>query len=309
MQAVELDHVGLAVAERGEAERFFGETLRLRRDRTGLFRIGRGALELLAVSTEGGASRPTREGIDHLALRIANLERATRDAADAGVPAGGGGECLFGASQVAWLDPNATLGVRICLVERWADGSDRVPGADGLIERIDHVGIASEDNLRAHAVFTQLGLPLESSQTDTEVRVPAEFFVSDKYGVVFNTRPAVAVGGLKVAFFNVGDCDLEVLQDFDPNTASQRPAREVGTKRDQSAISRFIQTRGPGAHHIALKVSNLDAMLRRLESAGVDLIDRGGRPGSRRAEIAFLHPKSTHGVLFHLVQREELAEE
>lgn len=129
---------------------------------------------------------------------------------------------------------------------------------------------------------------MESSQTDTEVRVPTEFFVSDKYGVVVRTRPAETVGSLRVLFITVGDCELEILQDFDP-----------------SAISRFVETRGPGLHHVALKVRDIDAALGHLEAGGVRLIDREGRPGSRRAQIAFLHPRSTHGVLFHLVEREE----
>lgn len=308
MQIEGLDHVGLAVADRGGAERFFGETLGLERDAAGLFRVGRSAFELLDVAPNAGSTGRAREGIAHLGLRIASVEAAIAEAERLGLPTRAGGECaLGGGGAVAGIDPPATAGVRVYLVERETTDDRSVLGAGGLIERIDHVGVASVDNVRARQVFAdRLGLPIESSQTDTEVRVPTEFFVSDKYGVVFRTRPAEAVGGLRVLFIAVGDCELELLQDFDPSTAAGRPSAEVGsTRRDQSAISRFVETRGPGLHHVALKVRDIGGMLDRLDAAGVALIDRAGRPGSRRAQIAFLHPRSTHGVLFHLVEREE----
>ena len=305
-----LDHVGLAVADRTAAERFFAETLGLERDGGGRFRVGKSAFELLDVAADAGATGRAREGIAHLGLRVANLEDAADEANRLGLPTRAGGDCALGpGGAVAHLDPAGTAGVRVCLVQRATADERSVPGADGLIERIDHIGVASADNTRARDVFAGLlGLVVESSQTDTEVRIPAEFFVSDKYGVVFKTRAAETVGGLRVLFSTVGDCELEILQDFDPSTAIERAAAQVGsTKRDQGAISRFVETRGPGLHHVALKVRDVDAMLRRLEAGGVTLIDRRGRPGSRRAQIAFLHPKSTHGVLFHLAEREEVA--
>jgi methylmalonyl-CoA epimerase len=305
MRIESLDHVALAVADRVRAEGFFGRTLGLERDSSGRYRIGRTAFELLDAPPEG-ASGGSREGIVHLALGVSDLESVPRELARVDLPTGPPGACPSAPSSV-WLDPDGTAGVPLCLVKRApADGSSAV-GADGLIERIDHVGVASTDNAGTRELFAgQFGLAVESSQTDTEVRIPAEFFVSDKYGVAFNTRPAEAVGGLRVTFFTLGDCELEVLQDIDPTTAVERAAAEAGTRRDQSAISRFVQKRGPGLHHIALKVRDLDAMLRRLEADDVTLIDHRGRPGSRRAQIAFLHPKSTHGVLFHLVQRDEV---
>ena len=303
-----LDHIGVAVADRRGAERFYGAALGLERSADGLFRLGQSAFELLTAPPESSSPGPARQGIAHLALQVVNLQQARGELAVAGLSARLEGGCAPNSpAQVAWLEREQTAGVPLCLVERPQAIGGSVPGADGLIERIDHIGIASADNARAHADFNErLGLPVESTQTDTEVRIPAEFFVSDKYGVAFNTRPAEAVGGLKVTFFTVGDCDLEVLQDYDPRTAAERAAAESGTKRDQSAISRFVQRRGPGPHHVALKVRDIEAMLRRLVSQGVDVLDSQGRPGSRRARIAFLHPQSTHGVLFHLVEREAL---
>lgn len=304
MQIDGLDHIGIAVADRSAAERFYGDTLGLERDDAGRFRIGRTAFELLDLETLRAADRAARQGIHHLALAVADLDRAALAASQSGLLTPGGAA----RQPPTWLDRAATLGVRFCLVERSGSEGRSWTGADGLIERVDHIGVASADNAAAHHVFGGLlGLPVESTQTDTEVRIPAEFFVSDKYGVALTTRPALAVGGLRVSFFSVGDCELEVLQDFDPATAAGQASEVEGsTRRDQSAITRFVRTRGPGAHHVALKVGEVGATLRRLEAAGVELIDRVGRPGSRRARIAFLHPASTRGVLFHLVEREAL---
>lgn len=77
------------------------------------------------------------------------------------------------------------------------------------------------------------------------------------------------------------------------------------TRQDQGAIGRFIAARGPGLHHLALKVADIDATLAALARAGRRLIDPVGRPGSRRARIGFIHPGGGfHGLLVHLVQRE-----
>jgi methylmalonyl-CoA epimerase len=76
------------------------------------------------------------------------------------------------------------------------------------------------------------------------------------------------------------------------------------TKQDQGAITRYVQTRGEGLHHLALKVVDIDAALSSLRDIGVDLIDQKGRPGSRRARIGFIHPKSMGGILVHLVERD-----
>jgi methylmalonyl-CoA/ethylmalonyl-CoA epimerase len=107
-----------------------------------------------------------------------------------------------------------------------------------------------------------------------------------------------------VAFVTVGDCELEFLEDFDPRHGAWVSADRPGTtKQDQGAIARFIAARGPGLHHVALKVADIDRALTTLGSAGLTLIDRAGRPGSRRALIGFVHPKSFGGVVLHLVQR------
>ena len=126
------------------------------------------------------------------------------------------------------------------------------------VERIDHVGVASADNEKTTGVFSgKLGCPVESTQTDMEVRMAIETFSSDKYGVVYHNRPPQPVGGLRIAFLSIGDCDLELLEPFDPEPEHAEPAGPVhdrpgNTRGDRGAIGRYIERRGPGLHHLAL---------------------------------------------------------
>ena len=116
------------------------------------------------------------------------------------------------------------------------------------------------------------------------------------------------IGGLQVAFVTVGDCELEFLQNFDPQHEGVVDHGARGTTRqDQGAISRYIASRGPGLHHIAFKVGDIDRLLTHLAGAGYEVIDPVGRPGSRRAHIGFIHPRSLGRILIHLVERKDLA--
>ena len=69
-----------------------------------------------------------------------------------------------------------------------------------------------------------------------------------------------------------------------------------------SPITRFLETRGPGLHHVAFEVADCAAAIARLVERGVRMIDAAPRPGSHNTTIAFVHPKSTGGVLIELVQ-------
>lgn len=69
-----------------------------------------------------------------------------------------------------------------------------------------------------------------------------------------------------------------------------------------SPVSAFLQKRGPGLHHLAYRVTNVAAAIAQLEAAGVQMIDRAPRPGAHGTRIAFVHPKSTGGVLTELVE-------
>ena len=86
--------------------------------------------------------------------------------------------------------------------------------------------------------------------------------------------------------------------------SGQRHGQAGSTKQDQGAITRFVQSRGRGLHHVALKVRDIDATLAGMAGAGLPMIDTRGRPGSRRAQIGFPHPKALGGILMHLVQRD-----
>jgi methylmalonyl-CoA epimerase len=196
--------------------------------------------------------------------------------------------------------PGLAHGVRINVVA--AASTSPAPRPSSVF--LDHVGVASADNARAVELFCgRLGFPLESQQTDMEYRIPVESFVSDRYGVIHHTRQPEAVGGLRVAFVTVGEFELEFLQDI---YATDGAAAAVGagtTRGDQSAIARYVTTRGPGLHHLALRVTEIDGVLHRLAAEGLPLIDQRGRPGSRRARIAFVHPRWLGGLLIHLVER------
>ena len=266
------------------------------------FGVGASALVLFAPGDPflGGAGKP---GVHHVALAVDDLGAAARACAAAGVPPADAAPSIgLAGRRRRLLSRDATAGVVTWLTEPL----DAPASGGGWVERIDHIGVASAANARAVEAFVQrLGCPLESTHTDLEVRIPVESFTSDKYGAVYHTRPPEPVGGLRVAFVTIGDCELEFLQDFDPRHGTALAHGQPGTtKQDQSAITRFIDSRGAGLHHLSLKVTDIDAALASLARAGHAVIDRVGRPGSRRARIGFLHPKSLGGVLVHLVERD-----
>ena len=95
----------------------------------------------------------------------------------------------------------------------------------------------------------------------------------------------VASQHVDVVFVGAGPARLELLQ---PTTAD-------------SAVGRFLARRGPGLHHIAYRVADLEAELARLAAAGAELIDRVPRAGAGGHRVAFIHPRSTGGVLVELV--------
>ena len=268
--------------------------------------VGESAIALFGPGHEFVGSA-VRSGVHHVAIAAAD---PAAHAAARGFAGGGATPGLDGGRQFTLAAP-ATCGIATRLCE--PIGTSRNPAVSELVERIDHIGVACEDNRTAGEVFTgQLGCPVESAQTDFEIAQAIESFTSDKYGVVYHSRPPEPVGGLRVSFLTVGDCELELLQPFDPRDAAD--GRTVGPQRgapgntrgDKGAIARYIERRGPGLHHVALKVPDIDALLARLAAAGHRMIDRVGRPGSRRARIGFIHPASLGGLLLHFVERDDL---
>ncbi len=266
-----------------------------------LFALGRSALAVFPLG-HPMLDADVKPGVNHIALGVDDLDAAAALAAQAGVAAQGTPTAGLGGRKTLLLARASTVGVRTRLTGR----VELVPRADAAVERIDHLGVASADVFEDERLFAgKLGFVVESRQTDMEVSLAVESFTSDKYGVVYHNRAPEPVGGLRVAFISVGDCELEFLANFDPRQGAQIAHGQAGsTRQDQGAITRFVASRGRGLHHVALKVRDIDAVLAGMAGAGLPMIDVKGRPGSRRALIGFPHPGATGGILMHLVQRD-----
>ena len=97
----------------------------------------------------------------------------------------------------------------------------------------------------------------------------------------------VADQKVKTAFFKAGQTKLELLEPTDP----------------ESPVAKFIEKRGEGIHHLAFAVDGVDQALEEAADKGIRLIDKKPRPGAEGLNIAFLHPKSTFGVLTELCEK------
>ena len=268
-----------------------------------VFAVGKSALALFPPG-HPLVDGETRSGVHHLALGVDDIDAAVARVAAVGVPAADGTvERGLGDRRVRRLARETTVGVRIVLTEPL----ELAPVVDGPVQRIDHIGVASTDVSEDERLFCgRLGFAVESRQTDMEVSIAVESFTSDKYGVVYHSRAPQPVGGLRILFVTVGDCDLEFLANFDPRQGAQVQHGQAGTTRqDQGAIARFVASRGRGLHHVAVRSPDVDALLGSMAAAGLPMIDTTGRPGSRRALIGFPHPKALGGVLMHVVQRSD----
>jgi methylmalonyl-CoA/ethylmalonyl-CoA epimerase len=131
-----------------------------------------------------------------------------------------------------------------------------------MFEQIDHVGVAVRDLEGAVALFR------------------------DTFGMPLVHREVVEEQGVEAVLLDVGDSHIELL----------RPLGE------ETPVGRFVAKRGPGLHHVAYRVANVDATLEQLRAAGVPLIDEQPRIGIRKSRVAFLHPAGTASVLTELVE-------
>ena len=111
-------------------------------------------------------------------------------------------------------------------------------------------------------------------------------FYRDVLGLEFEGSEVVAEQKVKVAFFVVGESRIELLEP----TAADSP------------VARFLEKNGPGVHHVAYEVADLQQRLAQLKLDGVRLIDESPRMGAHKTQIAFLHPKASGGVLTELCQ-------
>ena len=127
---------------------------------------------------------------------------------------------------------------------------------------LDHIGIAVQDVDKALA------------------------FYRDALGLHVEAPEDVRSQRVRAHFIPVGQSALELLE----ATASD------------SAIAKFVEKRGPGIHHVTLRVEDIKAALDHLKARGVRLVDEAPRPGAEGAQVAFIHPSATHGVLVELKQ-------
>lgn len=112
-------------------------------------------------------------------------------------------------------------------------------------------------------------------------------FWSDVLGLPFEGTETVGEQKVTTGFFPVGESEVELLE----STAPDGP------------VAKFIEKKGQGIQHVAFRVENIEAALEELKGKGVRLIDETPRLGAGGAKIAFLHPKSTAGVLVELCER------
>ena len=131
--------------------------------------------------------------------------------------------------------------------------------------KIDHLGIAVHSIEEAKKLF------------------------QDTLGLEFEGSETVAEQKVTTAFFPVGDSEVELLE----STAPDGP------------IAKYLEKRGEGIQHIAFRVENIEEALAELKERGIRLIDEKPRKGAGGAKIAFLHPKSTHGVLIEISERQD----
>jgi methylmalonyl-CoA epimerase len=114
-------------------------------------------------------------------------------------------------------------------------------------------------------------------------------FWETSLGIELHGIEEVAEQKVKTAFLPIDDTEIELLE---PTSAD-------------SSIAKFMEKRGEGLHHVAIRVDDIESALAELKARGVQLIDEVPRNGAGGARIAFVHPRATHGVLLELCERKE----
>lgn len=132
-----------------------------------------------------------------------------------------------------------------------------------MIKKVDHIGIAVKD-------------------LDETLK-----FYEDVLGIKAQGNEVIEEQKVRVAFLPIGDTEIELLESTEEN----------------GPVSKFIEKKGEGIQHIAYKVDDIDKAVEEMKSKGIRMIDEKPRYGAGGAKIAFLHPKSTFGVLIELCER------
>ncbi len=134
-----------------------------------------------------------------------------------------------------------------------------------MFGRLDHIGVAVDDLEEAVSLY------------------------SERLGMPVQHRETVEEQGVQAVLLGVGDSHVELLSPLGPETA----------------VGRFLERNGPGMHHVAYGTDDIESALQDARAAGLALIDEQPRTGIRGSRVAFVHPKSTGGVLTELVQAAE----
>ena len=111
-------------------------------------------------------------------------------------------------------------------------------------------------------------------------------FYENSLGLSLSGVEVVAEQKTKVGFFRIGESNIELVQPAEPG----------------SPLEKFLETRGPGIHHICLEVDDIEAEIKSLLDKGVVMIDQKPRLGAHHTKVAFIHPKSSNGILVELVE-------
>ena len=131
------------------------------------------------------------------------------------------------------------------------------------LKDIDHIAVAVQSMDEALATFSRL------------------------YGIEPERSEEVPSDKIKEAMLPIGGTYIQLLEPTDP----------------ESTVAKFLEKRGPGLHHIAIAVDDLESTLAHLKSEGAELLDETPRIGGGGHRVAFVHPKTTHGILIELVER------
>ena len=131
-----------------------------------------------------------------------------------------------------------------------------------MFGRIDHIGVAVEDIDAALALY------------------------GESFEMELAHRETVESQGVEAVLLDVGEGHVELLAPLGPDTP----------------VGKYLAKNGPGLHHVAYAVDDIDAALKSIAAAGIQLIDSEPRVGIRDSRVAFLHPRSTGGVLTEIVE-------
>ena len=131
-----------------------------------------------------------------------------------------------------------------------------------MLDRIDHTGVAVDD-------------------LDAAIKL-----YRDVLGMPLVHREVVTEQGVEAVLLDVGEGHVELLSPLG----------------EETPVGKFLAARGPGLHHVAYAVGDIEATLAELAGKGIELIDETPRTGIRQSRVAFLHPRSTGGVLTEIVQ-------